>query len=37
MDTYHLDLLIKNHTNDKEFIPNFKKINNNLPRLYVGV
>ena len=22
MDTYHLDLLIKNHTNDKKFIPN---------------
>ena len=37
IDTYHLDLSIKNHTNDKEFIPNLKKINNNLPKLYVGV
>ena len=26
MDTYHLDLLIKIHTNDKKFIPNKKII-----------
>ena len=37
MDTYHLDLLIKKHTNDKKFIPNFKKIYTNLPKLYAGV
>ena len=26
MDTYHLDLLIKIHANDKKFIPNKKII-----------
>ena len=37
MDTYHLDLLIKKHTNDKKFIPSFKKISTNVPKLYAGV
>ena len=37
MNTYHLDLLIKKHANDKKFIPNFKKIYTNLPKLYAGV
>ena len=37
MDTYHFDLLIKNYTNNKKFITNFKKVDTNLPKLYVGV
>ena len=37
MDTCHLDLLIKKHKNDKKFIPKFKKISTNLPKLYAGV
>ena len=37
MDTYYFDLLIKNYTNDKTFITNLKKIDTNLPKLYVGV
>ena len=36
-DFYYLDLLIKKHTKDKTFIPHFKKLENNLPRLYIGV
>ena len=36
-DFYYLDLLIKKHAKDKEFIPHFKKLKTNLPRLYRGL
>ena len=35
-DLYYLDLVIKEHTKDKEFISNFKKLETNLPVLYIG-
>ena len=35
-DLYHLDLVIKEHTKDKEFISNFKKLETNLSVLYIG-
>ena len=37
IDTYHLDSLIKKHTNDKKIIGEFKKLNTNLPTLYEKV
>ena len=36
-DFYYLDPLIKKPTKDKTFIPHFKKLETNLPRLYIGV
>ena len=35
-DLYYLDLVIKEHTKDKEFISNFKKLETNLSVLYIG-
>ena len=35
-DLYYLDLVIKEHTKDKEFISNFKKLETNLFVLYIG-
>ena len=35
-DLYYLDLVIKEHTKDKEFISNFKKLGTNLSVLYIG-
>ena len=34
---YYLDLIIKEHTKDKEFISYLKKTETNLPVLYVSV
>ena len=34
-DFYYLDLVIKEHTKDKEFIPYVKKLKTNLPVIYV--
>ena len=36
-DLYYLDSFIKKHTKDKKFITHFKKLETNLPMLYVGV
>ena len=35
-DLYYLDLVIKEHTKDKEFISNFKKLETNFSVLYIG-
>ena len=35
-DLYYLDLVIEEHTKDKEFISNFKKLETNLSVLYIG-
>ena len=35
-DLYYRDLVIKEHTKDKEFISNFKKLETNLSVLYIG-
>ena len=34
-DFYYLDHLIKQHTNDKEFIPWIEKIKTDLPIIYI--
>ena len=36
-DLQYLDLVIKEHTNDKEVIPNLKKLETALPVLFVNV
>ena len=36
-DLQYLDSVIKEHTNDKELIPNLKKLETTLPVLYVNV
>ena len=36
-DLYYLDLVIKEHTKDKEFIPYVKKLKTDLPVMYVDV
>ena len=36
-DLQYLDLVIKEHTNDKEVIPNLKKLESALPVLFVNV
>ena len=36
-DLQYLDLVIKEHTNDKEVIPNLKKLETAIPVLFVNV
>ena len=36
-DFYYLDLVIKKHTKDKEFIPYVKKLKTDLPVIYIDV
>ena len=35
-DLYYLDLVIKEHTKDKELVSHLEKLENNLPVLYVS-